>query len=207
MSDFGDERVDFHDVSSSAQRLAALAIDTKRQRNLNTLKESESRFRALVETISDWVWEVDEYGVYTYVGFQIQLDISRLELGQITLARERVDLGQLVQNVVNQMAVLSVKHQIELVRSDSVVVEGEFERLERIVRHMIKMPSSIRPWVAELRWGLVSTSMRRLFRCGITGSAFRPIVKNTFSSVSIALTRVPRTTMAGWAWDCSSRVK
>ena len=31
------------------------------------LREIEQRFRSLVETTSDWVWEVDENGVYTYV--------------------------------------------------------------------------------------------------------------------------------------------
>ncbi len=30
------------------------------------LKESEDRFRGLVETSSDWIWEVDAEGVYTY---------------------------------------------------------------------------------------------------------------------------------------------
>ncbi|MBN2352622.1 MAG: PAS domain S-box protein [Spirochaetales bacterium] len=30
------------------------------------LRESEERFRALVETTSDWVWETDPRGVYTY---------------------------------------------------------------------------------------------------------------------------------------------
>jgi PAS domain S-box-containing protein len=30
------------------------------------LEESEQRFRALAETTSDWVWEVDQNGVYTY---------------------------------------------------------------------------------------------------------------------------------------------
>jgi len=30
------------------------------------LKSSEERFRTLVETSSDWVWEVDRHGVYTY---------------------------------------------------------------------------------------------------------------------------------------------
>jgi PAS domain S-box-containing protein len=31
------------------------------------LRKSKERFRALVETTSDWVWEVDEKGAYTYV--------------------------------------------------------------------------------------------------------------------------------------------
>ena len=31
------------------------------------LKESRDRFRDLVENTPDWVWEIDEKGVYTYV--------------------------------------------------------------------------------------------------------------------------------------------
>jgi len=30
------------------------------------LRESEGRFRALIESTSDWIWEVDRNGVYTY---------------------------------------------------------------------------------------------------------------------------------------------
>jgi PAS domain S-box-containing protein len=36
------------------------------------LRESEQRFRALVETISDWVWEVDAKGLYTYVSPKVK---------------------------------------------------------------------------------------------------------------------------------------
>jgi PAS domain S-box-containing protein len=35
------------------------------------LRESEERFRSLVETTSDWVWEIDRNGVYTYVSPKI----------------------------------------------------------------------------------------------------------------------------------------
>lgn len=35
------------------------------------LRESELRFRALVETTSDWIWEIDENEVYTYAGPKI----------------------------------------------------------------------------------------------------------------------------------------
>lgn len=35
------------------------------------LRESEGRYRSLVETTSDWVWEVDENGAYTYVSPQV----------------------------------------------------------------------------------------------------------------------------------------
>lgn len=36
------------------------------QQEEEALSESRERYRSLVETISDWVWEVDENGVYTY---------------------------------------------------------------------------------------------------------------------------------------------
>ncbi|MEK7773621.1 MAG: PAS domain S-box protein [Deltaproteobacteria bacterium] len=38
----------------------------KEKKDLELLR-SEERFRGLVETTSDWVWEVDENGAYTYV--------------------------------------------------------------------------------------------------------------------------------------------
>ena len=39
---------------------------TERKRAEEALDKSETRFRALVETSSDWIWEVDANGVYTY---------------------------------------------------------------------------------------------------------------------------------------------
>lgn len=35
------------------------------------LRESEAKFRTLVESTSDWIWEVDEHGVYTYSSPQV----------------------------------------------------------------------------------------------------------------------------------------
>jgi len=39
---------------------------TERKRAEQLLRESEGKFRTLVETTSDWIWEVDKAGVYTY---------------------------------------------------------------------------------------------------------------------------------------------
>jgi PAS domain S-box-containing protein len=40
--------------------------------NEETLRKSRERFRSLVETTSDWIWEVDENAVYTYVSPKIR---------------------------------------------------------------------------------------------------------------------------------------
>ncbi|WP_020677881.1 PAS domain S-box protein [Geopsychrobacter electrodiphilus] len=40
---------------------------TERKQAEQTLRDSESRYRNLIETTLDWVWEVDENAVYTYV--------------------------------------------------------------------------------------------------------------------------------------------
>ena len=36
------------------------------------LRESEEKFRSLVETTSDWIWEVDANGIYTYVSPRVR---------------------------------------------------------------------------------------------------------------------------------------
>jgi PAS domain S-box-containing protein len=63
-----------------AERTAALreanrilrAEIIERRKAEEQLKESEERFRNLVETSSDWVWEVDENAVYTYASPQVK---------------------------------------------------------------------------------------------------------------------------------------
>src|SRR5512134_3142999 len=43
------------------------ARDITEQKNIeNRLTESESRYRTLVETAFDWIWEVDAQSCYTY---------------------------------------------------------------------------------------------------------------------------------------------
>jgi len=46
------------------------------------LKESENKFRDLVESVSDWVWEIDEKGIYTYCSPRVRdlLGYEPLEL-------------------------------------------------------------------------------------------------------------------------------
>src|SRR5262249_37072800 len=51
------------------QRLTSLRVEPTKKQGRRTelaLQKSEQRFRVLVEATSDWVWEVDEHGVFTY---------------------------------------------------------------------------------------------------------------------------------------------
>jgi PAS domain S-box-containing protein len=45
---------------------------TEKVKALEALKKSEERFKALTESTSDWIWEVDENGIYTYVSPKIK---------------------------------------------------------------------------------------------------------------------------------------
>ncbi|MRR54383.1 MAG: PAS domain S-box protein [Deltaproteobacteria bacterium] len=45
---------------------------SRRKRNEVAIRESEARFRSLVETTTDWIWEIDENSVYTYASPKIR---------------------------------------------------------------------------------------------------------------------------------------
>jgi PAS domain S-box-containing protein/putative nucleotidyltransferase with HDIG domain len=44
----------------------SIMADREREHLMKSLRESTERFRNLVETTSDWIWETDKNGVYTY---------------------------------------------------------------------------------------------------------------------------------------------
>ncbi|MCJ7546796.1 MAG: PAS domain S-box protein [Deltaproteobacteria bacterium] len=45
---------------------------TDRKQAEAEIRESQQRFQGLVETLSDWIWEVDQSGIYTYVSPKIR---------------------------------------------------------------------------------------------------------------------------------------
>lgn len=70
----------------------------ERERLLTALEESNERFRSLVETTSDWIWEIDAQGAYTYcsptvrdlLGFQPEELIGKRLVDLIAISeRER----------------------------------------------------------------------------------------------------------------------
>lgn len=63
--------------------LQAIVRDiSERKRTEQALRDSESRFRNLVEATSDWIWEVDQNGVYTYVSPRVK-DILGYEPAEV----------------------------------------------------------------------------------------------------------------------------
>ena len=52
--------------------LAIVRDITERQRAAEALRQSEEKFRALVESTSDWIWEVDRNDRYTYVSPRVE---------------------------------------------------------------------------------------------------------------------------------------
>ena len=52
--------------------LSVLTDITEREKTAIALTDNMNMFRGLVETTSDWIWEVEENAVYTYVSSKIQ---------------------------------------------------------------------------------------------------------------------------------------
>ncbi len=61
------------DVKGNVNGLLGISHDiTNRKRREEHLRESQEKYKALIETTSDFVWEVDPYGRYTYCSPQME---------------------------------------------------------------------------------------------------------------------------------------
>jgi PAS domain S-box-containing protein/putative nucleotidyltransferase with HDIG domain len=52
--------------------LAVMVNITKRKQAEEQIRESQQRFQDLVETLSDWIWEVNQNGIFTYVSPKVR---------------------------------------------------------------------------------------------------------------------------------------
>ncbi|MCL5958116.1 MAG: cell wall metabolism sensor histidine kinase WalK [Chloroflexi bacterium] len=66
------------------------------------------------------------------------LDISRLRLGPLELFPERIDLAAMVEEVVDRMALTTTKHRLRVERAEPAVIEGDRDRLEQVMAHLLE---------------------------------------------------------------------
>ncbi len=52
--------------------LVVMVNITKRKQAEEQVRESQQRFQGLVETLNDWIWEVDQNGIYTYASPKVR---------------------------------------------------------------------------------------------------------------------------------------
>jgi PAS domain S-box-containing protein len=95
------------DVKDKPIGIVGTCIDiTERKQAEKALAESEQRFRNITESMSDWIWEVDSKGVYTYVssnvesilGYEEDEIIGRTPFDFMT-PKEAERVGQLFQQI------------------------------------------------------------------------------------------------------------
>ena len=104
---------------ANAQLQAEMA---ERKRVDAAMRQSEKRFRSLVETTSDWIWETDARGVYTYSSPRIK-DLLGYEVDEV-LGRTPFDLmpAETARKAAELFAELAVSHR-------------HFARLEHVNLH------------------------------------------------------------------------
>ncbi len=144
----------YHDATGrvlpSSSRVGGVVINsrdvTDQVRTVQALRESEERFRAIVEATSDWVWEVDAAGCMTYCSptSRVLLGYEPAELLGRALhdlmppdeaSRVRAILGRIFDRrepISNLEAVILHKHgrRIAIETSGIPILGGEGKRLQ-----------------------------------------------------------------------------
>lgn len=95
---------------------------TERKKMEEELRENEKKFKDLVETTPDWVWEVDKEGIYSYVNPKVK-DLLGYEVSEV-LGKTPFDLMPKEEAV-----------KISKFFSEKVTKKEPFYGLENINRH------------------------------------------------------------------------
>ena len=80
------------------------------------------------------------------------LDILRLQAGNLELLKERIDVAQLVEQVVDRMAITATRHRIRLVHAEPMVIRGDRGRLEQVVVNLIDNAIRYSPKGGDVVW-------------------------------------------------------
>lgn len=108
----------------------ALHVDARARRAADTIHQQSVRMRQLIERL---------------------LDLSRIELGRITLQTVQVDLATLARSVVEQQQQMTNNHVIALrLPSEPLVIEGDYTRLEQVLVNLISNAIKYSPGGGEI---------------------------------------------------------
>lgn len=65
------------------------------------------------------------------------LDAQQIDLGLFTLTIDRLDLGALVESIVDRVAATAPRHRVRVVEMQAVAVSGDDERLREVMRVLL----------------------------------------------------------------------
>ncbi|HEY1011505.1 MAG TPA: ATP-binding protein [Herpetosiphonaceae bacterium] len=99
------------------RRAAADALPPRVQRSIQVIIEQTQRLNRLVAAL---------------------LDLSRIQMGQLTIERGQVDLAALVARIVDEIAPGLERHRIMFAPAGPLPVEGDELRLEQVVQNLLQ---------------------------------------------------------------------
>jgi PAS domain S-box-containing protein len=112
----GRQASELHDVNAELRKEVV-----ERKKAEEGLRKSEERFRALVEATSDWIWEVDQDGTYTYASPR-----SRDLLGY--------EPDEIIGKTLFDLMPPDEAERVGAIYRDIVSSQRQFERLENVNR-------------------------------------------------------------------------
>ncbi len=111
-----------HSPDKGGRLMAFLRDITERTQAHEALRESEEKYRALIESTSDWIWEIDGNGIYIYASPKIT-DILGYEPAEV--------LGKTPFDLMPAKEAARLRPQVMA----TIAARGIFQRIENIALH------------------------------------------------------------------------